>query len=130
MVSRAASSVTSGARGTVAGIVSNGATWVEDIQIAENGAPITSADTMTWQFNFRQNDQTLSAALSLSTATGTLTIVQGTTETTVQIRVASSLLTNIEGDYIADLASRAVDGTVTHWLHGIVTFIKEPVWVS
>lgn len=129
MAVRSNPSLATGARGVVAGTVSNGATWQETIYLSVNGAAITGADTSTWQFNFRKDPESSSADLQLSTTGGTLTVTQGTDSTAIAIVASPSALATIEGDYIADLASKDTSGVITHWLHGIVTFIKEPVWV-
>ena len=118
-----------GARGLISGIVSNGSTWWEDFQITEDGTVITSADTWTWKMTFRE-DYGCSAALTLTTADGTLTISQGASATTIQIRVAHTSLTDLEGDYICDLGSLDTSTTqdrVIHWAHGNVTFRNEPI---
>lgn len=119
-----------GARGLISGTISNGATIWEDVEITEDGTVIANADTWEWRMTFRETDDD-APALTLSTTDGTLTIAQGATATTLQIRVVYTALSAIEGDYICDLAS--LDTTTTpdklvHWGHGMVTFRDEPVW--
>lgn len=119
-----------GARGIISGTVSNGATWWEDIEITENGTVVTDADDWVWRLTIRESyDDAI--ALTLTTADGTLTISQGASATTLQIRVAYTALSALDGDYIADLASLDTSTTpdrVIHWGHGLVTFRNEPVW--
>ena len=117
----------SNARGVVSGTVSNGSTWHEDLEITENDTFITDAETWDWRFTFRAS-YAETPALTLSTDDATLTIVQSADATTVQIRVAYTALSAIEGDYIADLASKDGAGRVIHWLHGVATFRNEPIW--
>lgn len=118
-----------GARHVIDGTVSTGATWWEDVDITEDGAAVADAEDWTWQLNFR-SAQDSGVVLSLTTADGTLTIVQGSSATTLQIRVDDTALSALRGDYIADLASRDTDDRTTHWGHGVVTFVYEPVWSS
>lgn len=120
-----------GARGIISGVISNGATWWEDVEITEDGTVITDADDWVWRMTFRETNDDSAAVLTLTTADGTLTISQGADATTLQIRVAYTALSDMEGDYICDLASLDTSTTpdkVVHWAHGIVTFRDEPVW--
>lgn len=122
-----------GARGLLSGTISNGATWWEDLEITENGTVITDADTWTWKMTFRESAEDDATVLVLSTTDGTLTISQGTDATTVQIRVAYTALSALEGDYICDLASLDTSTTpdkLVHWAHGVVSFRNEPIWSS
>jgi hypothetical protein len=122
-----------GARGLISGVVSNGATWWEDVSLTEDGTVITSADTWTWQMAFRSDPDSDATDLVLSTTDGTLAIAQAADETTLQIRVAYTALSALEGDYICDLASLDTSTTpykLVHWGHGIVTFRNEPIWSS
>ena len=118
------------ARGIISGTISNGATWWEDVEITEDGTVITSADSWVWHLTVREDYET-APILTLTTADGTLTISQGSTSTTLQIRVAYTVLSDIIGDYIVDIASIDTSTNpdkVVHWAHGIVTFRNEPVW--
>src|SRR5437879_5460291 len=87
-----------GARGIISGSVSNGATWEQDVQITEDGTALTGTPTgWEWRLTVRQSyDQ--SPVLTLSTATGELTIVQGADYTTLQIR--DSDIRSLDGDYL------------------------------
>lgn len=112
------------------GTVSNGATWWEDLTLRLDGTVIASADTWVWRMTFRDENND-SNDLTLTTADGTLTISQGATSTTLQIRVAYTALSALEGDYICDLSSLDTSTTpdkVVHWAHGTVTFRNEPIW--
>lgn len=122
-----------GAKGLISGVISNGATWWEDLEITEDGTVITSADTWTWRMTFRECDTDDSIVLTLSTTDGTLTVSQGADATTIQIRVVYTALSALEGDYICDLSSLDTSTTpdkLVHWAHGIVTFRNEPIWSS
>lgn len=126
----ASNAVSSGAYGIIFGTISNGATWWEDVELTENDTVITNADTWTWRMTFRKTyDDTID--LTLSTTDGTLTISQGASATTLQIRVVYTALTNLEGDYICDLSSLDTSTTpdrLRHWAHGVVSFRNEPIW--
>jgi len=116
------------ARSVLSGIVSNGATWAEDVEITEDGIAVSgSPGSWTWRFIFRQSYDNV-AFLTLSTADGTLAIIEGATSTILQIRVPYSSLSGMDGAYFADLASLDGSNTLTHWAHGIVTFTNEPLW--
>lgn len=122
-----------GARGLISGVISNGATWWEDVSITEDGTVIADADTWTWRMTFREANDEDSVVLTLSTTDGTLTISQGADATTLQIRVAYTALSDLEGDYVCDLASLDTSTNpdkLVHWAHGIVTFRNEPIWSS
>lgn len=119
-----------GARGIISGSISNGASWHEDLEISENGTQITDAELLEWRFTFRHDYQD-APILTLTTTDNTLTIDQSDDDvTTIQIRVPYTSLSDMEGDYIADLASKDDDDRVIHWCHGQVTFRNEPIWDS
>src|SRR5262245_48216097 len=113
------SGLPSAANTTVSGVVSTGASWIEDVEMSVDGAAITDADTFTWQFNFRKCYGNTSADLSLSTTGGTLTISQGSDSTTLQIRVSPDTMSSLCGDYLADLVYEDGDGNRIHQAHGI-----------
>jgi hypothetical protein len=58
----------SGANNLCSGVISTGASWIEDIEFSVDGAPITDADDFEWQFNFRKDYCNSSPDLSLSTS--------------------------------------------------------------
>ncbi len=123
-----------GARAIISGTVSNGATWYEDVAMTEDGTAIAgSPASWTWTMTFRESLEDDSARLTLTTATsGGLTISQGSTETTLQIRVPKASLEGLAGDYFVDLKSLDTDttydsaGRTIHWAHGLVTVRNEP----
>ena len=125
---------TTGAHGIIRGSISNGATWYKDLLITENGTAIAGTPaSWVWQLNLRSfPDNTV--VLGLTTADGTLTVSQGATATTIQIRVVYTTMNGIDpGNYLIDLAS--LDDTATparliHWAHGVVTVRHEPVWAD
>lgn len=113
------------------GSVSNGATWWEDVTLRLDGTVITDADTWDWQMTFRESEVDDATSLVLSTDDSTLTISQGASSTTLQIRVAYTSLSALDGDYICDLSSLDISTTpdkLVHWAHGTVTFRNEPAW--
>lgn len=119
-----------GAKGLISGMVSNGATWWQDLSITEDGTVITDADDWVWRMTFRKKVGD-DPDLTLTTADGTLTVSQGASATTIQIRVVYTALADLDGDYICDLASLDTSTTpdkLVHWAHGTVTFLDEPVW--
>ncbi len=116
-----------GARGIIAGTISNGATWSEAFEITENGTFVTNADTWDWKLKLRKTYDS-GADLTLTTDDGTLTVVNGASSTTVTILVAYTAMTDLEGEYIIDLASKDGSNVVVHWGHGSVTIRNEPVW--
>jgi hypothetical protein len=117
----------SGAKGKVSGTISNGATWSETLEITQNGTFISGATGWTWRFTFRKSyDDT--PELTLTTADGTLTAANDSDSTNIAILVPPTSLSGMEGAYLADLASKDGSGVVTHWAHGTVTFVHEPVW--
>lgn len=118
-----------GAQFRLSGTVSTGATWSESCSFAVNGAEITNADDFIWQFNFRRCYGEV-VDLSLSTTDATLTITQGGTATEIGIDASYSILSTLNGDYIADLVYQTVAGDRVHLAHGIVTFRNEPIWSS
>lgn len=115
------------AQNTVSGIVSNGATWYETIVLTdENGDPLTGVDADLWEFRFRCDGDSDTADLTLTTTDGTLTVTEST-ETTLLINVPVASISNLVGDYVADLKSTAsVGGRITHRAHGVVTFRNDP----
>lgn len=117
---RGSSSLQSGARGTVSGRVTSGATWIEQFELDQNGVEITDADTSTWKFVFKHCDGG-SAALTL-TSGSEITVTQNTTSTIFAIDVDVS---GMCGDYQADLAQQTPAGKIIHWASGIVTFVEE-----
>jgi hypothetical protein len=114
---------------TVTGVISNGANWVETFQIKdESGNDVTGLESDTFQFQFRCNEGDDSTVLTLSTSAGTLSVDEDAGVTTVTISVSASALANMDGDYVADLVSKAAsDGRLTHRAHGVVTFKNSPI---
>lgn len=110
----------SGAKFTMSGRITSGATWIESIELDQNGAEITGADTSTWKMLFKECD-TGAAVLTL-TSGAEITVTQNTTATIFDIEVD---VTGMSGDYRADFAERTASGNVIHWASGIVTFVEE-----
>lgn len=118
-----ATSTNTGAKGQVSGVVSNGATWIESFEFAQNNVQISGADTSTWKFLFKRCDGG-SAALTL-TSGAEITVAQNITATVFSINCPAGSLSNMIGDYRADFVQRDVSGNIVHWLSGNVTFINE-----
>jgi len=116
-------STNTGAKGIVSGTVSNGATWVESFEIAQNNLEISGADTSTWKFVFKRCD---GGSVCLTLTSGIeITVTQNTTYTLFAINCAVGNLSSLVGDYIAEFSQKDGSGTITHWASGIVTFINE-----
>lgn len=119
-----------GARFKISGFVSAGASWVETYTFQIDGGVIDAdADDWTWQLNFRKSYED-DVDLSLSTTAGHITVTNGADSTSVAISVAPTVLADMEGDYIADMAYQTAADVRVHWAHGIVTFRNEPIWSS
>jgi hypothetical protein len=119
----------SGARFIISGAVSNGATWEQDIAMDVDGAAITDAENWDWTLKIGCPD---SPDLTLTTDDA-LTISQGDTSTTLEIRVARASLASLDGDYEMNIKSLDTsdttydsEGKSIHWGKGTVTFINEP----
>lgn len=122
-----------GARNLISGTISNGATWVEDVQITEDGTVVTDANTFDWTLTLRESEEDSSAVLTLTTD-DYLSITQSADYTLLSIRLPKASLTALDGNYIIDIKS--VDTTDTaddseglsiHWGHGLVTVLNEPI---
>ena len=121
------------ARCIIDGEISNGVTWVEDVEITEDGTAIAGTPTSwTWTLTLREDYNT--SAIFTATTSNYLTITQGTDSTTLAIRVPKASIADLKGEYIIDLKS--LDGSdltadsaglSKHWGHGIVTVRNEPV---
>lgn len=109
-----------GAKFLVAGAATSGATWIEQFELDQNGAEIAGADTSTWKFVFKNCDNG-NPVLTLTSGTE-ITVTQNTTSTIFAIYVN---VTNMCGDYRADLAQRTAGGDIIHWVSGTVTFVQE-----
>lgn len=113
-----------GARNTVSGVLSNGATWYETITIELNG--ITDPDTFTWTITFEKCEGS-GSSLTLTTATE-LTVTDNADDTaTMLINVPASSLSALCGDYFCNIKSEnPADDRVIHWAYGTVTFRDNP----
>lgn len=121
MIGRSAQS--HGAKTTMAGVISNGATWYETIELRdEDGNPLTGYGSDTWALTIRETGDDDSAVLTV-----TPTYTEGADETTLLINVPQTSIASLEGDYIGDLKSTAAsNGRIEHWAHGVVTFRNDP----
>jgi len=125
MVARNTSPLKHGARNTVSGLISNGATWYETIDIQLNG--ITDPDTLTWEMTF-QKDYGGSSDLTLTTEDSTITVTDdGDGTATMVINAPPASLSALSGDYFCNLKSTdPSDDRVIHWAFGSVTFHESP----
>ena len=123
---------TSGSSGSlfeVSGEVANNATWQEVIYFMEDGTPMVLTD-LSFKMTFRCSGSRDSADYTLSTDAGTLAVdadADSGIENNLYINVPAGSLTALCGDYICDLASRDINGVVTPWANGIVSFRPNPV---
>jgi hypothetical protein len=112
----------------ISGTVDNGSTWYEDIELTQDGEPLTGVDDHVWTMEF-YTEPGDTPALTLTTADSTLTVTESDT-TLLSIRCAPSRLSSLEGDYWCDLKSEdsspTVDGASRVFLRGrgIVTFVE------
>ena len=118
-----------GAIGTLSGSIGNAATWWDDITFRDpaTGSVVTSADTWTWTLTLTypgDDNPTLT-----KTTDDDLTISQGTSSTTLQIRVSEDDLSALDGDMRCDIYSLDTSQTpdrTRHWFSGTVTVRNEP----
>lgn len=116
------------AENRVDGEISNGADWYEECLLTdEDNDPLTGVAEDTWQFQFRKCEGE-ATDLVLSTTAGTLTVTEEAERTVLLINCPQTSLTNMCGDYIADLVSKdSSNSRLTHRAHGVVTFLKAPI---
>ena len=114
------------------GVISNGVTWVEDLNITEDGTAVAGTPTAwTWTITLKE-DYDSSPIFSISTS-DYIDVTQGTDSTVLSVGVPKSLLTNLKGDYLMDIKSidgsdLSIDpeGRSRHWAHGPITVRNEP----
>jgi hypothetical protein len=112
----------------IAGTIDQDTTWYEDIELTQNGSPLTGVDDHVWTLTLYK-EPGASADLTLTTADSTLTITESTA-TTLSIRCAASRLAGLCGDYMCDLkstdSSPTVDGAarVYLWGRGVITVVE------
>jgi hypothetical protein len=120
---------THAADNTVSGVISNGATWYETFQVKDlAGDDVTGLTSDEFRFQFRCSENDSSPELTLTTDDGTITVSESDGVTTVTINVPQATIANMDGDYVADLVSKAAsDDRLTHRAHGVVTFRNSPI---
>lgn len=118
----------SGALFDLSGTISNNATWDELIYFTEAGVGMVLTG-LTFRLQFREHPSDTSAALDLTTTDGELVIANDDAglPTILRINVAYTVISGLEGDYIADLVSKDADDKLTHWASGVVTFKQSPI---
>lgn len=116
-----------GALFDISGTVSNNATWDELLYFRENGAGMVLTG-LSFQLQFRDDSLDTSARTTLSTAASQIVITNdsGGIPTILRINVAYTVISGLEGDYIADLTSKDANNKLIHWGHGVVTFRQAP----
>ena len=111
---------------TVSGSISNGADFVQTLVIVDgNGDQVTGVGSDTWQLQLRSDAADTSAEVTLTTATE-LTVTVGAT-TTLAINCPQATISDLEGDYIIDIASQTAGGVTTLRAHGKITVFSSPV---
>ena len=118
---------------TLSGEISNNATWSEDIYFLDSGAGMILTG-LSFQLQFRAiptnaHEPNSAAYLTLSTATGELVITNddNSQATILRIGVPYTTISNMNGEFQADLVSKDVANTLTHWASGVVTFSQSPI---
>lgn len=118
---------------SLSGEVSNNATWSEDIYFLEAGAGMDLTG-LSFQLQFRAKPTTSrepnsTADLTLSTAGGELVITDddNSVASILRIGVPYTTISNLLGEYQADLVSKDVSNTLSHWASGVVTFSQNPI---
>lgn len=125
------SSLRTGARATVSGIVPTNATWAEDIYFTEAGSAMDISG-LEWKMTFRTDESSTSADFTISTD-DYLSIVEDTdagVDRILRINVPAGTFSSYSGDYYMDLASMDGSSVVVLWAHGVVTFQLNPVSFS
>jgi hypothetical protein len=115
------------ASNTISGHIDRSTTWYEDIELTQNGEPLTDVDDHVWTLTLYK-EPGASADLTLSTADSSLTITEGTA-TLLSIRCAPSRLSSLCGDYMCDIRSVDQSPTVDNasrvylWARGVLTVV-------
>lgn len=129
---RSSSTRDTAARGIISGEISNGATWVEDLEITLDGTAIAGTPA-SWTWTLTLRDSCGATVLTLSTSASTLSISQGTESTVLQIRCPQSSLANLADNYDINIRSQDPSdttvesgGKIVHWGHGSVVMLNEP----
>ncbi len=112
----------------LSGEVSNNVTWDEYIYFTSSGSGMDLTG-LAFQLQFRECPHGTTTILALSTAAGQLVITNDTNgdPTILRINVPYTTISSLQGDYIADLASKDDNGKLIHWASGIITFEQSPV---
>ena len=133
-------SLQTAARGIISGTIAGNASWYEDVDITEDGTAVAGTPT-GWEWRLILRDAAIDDATTILTLTtvdnagpsgiDTLTISQGSTATTLQIRVPYTSMQGLDpGDYFIDLASKDTSDRVIAWAHGKITITDEPALFS
>ena len=120
-----------GAQVTIEGCVSANADWNEVIVITVSTgstfAPATGFSNDEWHITFR-SQRDCNPALTLSSTDGTLTYTEASTQSLLTIAATVGTLSNLDGNYVIDLASKSTAGVISHWGHGdSFTVYNDPV---
>lgn len=128
MTSVATSFTGSGALFILSGEVANNATWEEDIYFSELGVAMDISG-LDWKLTLRQREGDTSADVELSTTNLALSIEDDSNGDPRILRISADIadISDLEGDYVADLASQDVTDKVILWAHGVISFRPNPV---
>jgi len=116
------------ASNVISGTIDQDTTWYEDIELTQNGDPLTGVSDHVWTLTLYK-EPGATADLTLTTADSTLTITESTA-TTLSIRCAPSRLSTLSGDYYCDVRSTDSSPTVDSasrvylWGRGIITVVE------
>ena len=119
----------SGAENVISGTIPIYATWTEDIYFFDSDGAAMDLTNLSFEFQFRQTQTDVGAAVTLSTDDGTLTITadSGSINSILRISADPATFSAYEGDMVADLVAVDASNVVTLYGHGVVTFTNNPV---
>ena len=112
----------------VSGIASNNIPLRDMIVIYEDGEPMTLSG-LEFEYTFRACEGATTGKLTCTTDTGdgliiTTATIDGVSTPVLQFDDVD--VSDLRGDYIADLLMKDGDGDYTLLAHGVVTFRNEP----
>lgn len=121
----------SGAECEVSGTIPIYATWNEDLYFFDPDGVAMDISDMDWEFQFRCDQASTGADVTLSITAGTLSIENdgGSVPSILRIAVDPGTFSSYPGDMIATLVGVDVADVVTLYAHGVVTFSNNGVAV-
>jgi hypothetical protein len=119
----------SGAENEISGTIPIYADWTEDIYFFEPDGDAMDLDGLAFKMQFRCDPSQTSADVTLSTAAGTLSLVDdgGSVTSILRISADAGTFANYAGDMICDLIGIDGSNNVTLYGHGVVKFTNNPV---